>query len=639
MIGQLLTGRYLILEKLGTGGFSETYLARDKYLPHHPLCVAKCLKLSSNNTLPLATAQRLFHTEAQVLGELGQHHQQIPTLLAFSHDQEVAYQIQQYVEGKSLGQCLQQGQRLNSETAIALLLDVLPVLQYVHQHQIVHRDIKPSNLIHSSTSNRMVLIDFGAACRMTKTTTGWRPDGEEADLAIGTPGYMPQEQQSGQVQFSSDLYALGVSILFLLTGIHPRKLEHNPLSGELEWLSELTQRAIHPGLAQVLSGMVRHRASDRYATVAEVISAMSAFVSFPKAASAAPPRPVALSPNKPLRQRWLRLTQRSLLVTSIIGSLVGGSYYYAQSYPAQGWMASMQWLHPTTDFQPVSALAMPSAPAQLLILPGDQQLLSAHVDRGIRFWSLPEGKLLKTWWRHRTPVSVLGVSRNGEWLLTGDRDRTLNLWHLPTGVYQRRFEEQPTAITAVAFSPDNRTIASGSQDGTVRLWQRQTGVRQQTLARYGAAITAMTFDPTATLLISANSQFELQVWNLQTHQLQRTFAGHTAPIRLIQMLDGDTFVSVGDDRSLVWHLQREELIRASPKQVNPVVAAVVRDRQVITLDQKGTLQTWNPNTGHTEIRVFPKFQSIQATLSATGQYAVAWNRDRQFTIWKRGANR
>jgi serine/threonine protein kinase len=638
MIGQLLTGRYLILEQLGAGGFSETYLARDKYLPHHPLCVAKCLKLSSHNTLPLDTAQRLFHSEAQVLGELGQHHDQIPTLLAFSHDQESAYQIQQYIEGKSLGQWLQQGQSFNSATAIALLVDVLPVLQFVHTHQIVHRDIKPSNLIHSTRSNRITLIDFGAACRLTQTATGWQPDGEEADLAIGTPGYMPPEQQSGQVQFNSDLYALGVSIIFLLTGIHPRKLDHNPLTGELEWSSQIPQGAIHPGLAQVLGGMVRHRASDRYATVAAVMEALSAFVTLPGAPPVASPRPVGLPAHKPMRQRWSRLARRSLWVTSLIASLIGGSYYYAQSDSAQRWMARMQWLHPAPDLQAVAAIALPSAPVQVLFLPGDQHLLSAHVDRGVRFWSLPTGQLLKTW-RHRTPVSVVGVSRDGEWLLTGDRDRTLNLWHLPTGVYQRQFDRPSAPPTAVAFSPDSRTIASGSEDGTVRLWQRQTGVRQQTLARYGAAITALSFGPTAKLLISANSQFELQIWNLQTHQLQRTFAGHTAPIRLIQMLDAETFVSVGDDRTLVWQLQREELIRTSPKQVSPVIAAVVRDRQVITLDQQGTLQTWNPDTGHTEIRVFPKFQPVQAALSATGHYAVAWTRDRQFTIWKRGIDR
>ncbi len=102
MIGQLLTGRYLILEKLGVGGFSETYLARDKYLPHHPLCVVKALQLSSSNALSLETAQQLFETEARLLESLGQHHTQIPTLLAYSHEND---QLQPCVRQTSALRC------------------------------------------------------------------------------------------------------------------------------------------------------------------------------------------------------------------------------------------------------------------------------------------------------------------------------------------------------------------------------------------------------------------------------------------------------------------------------------------------------------------------------------------------------
>ena len=102
MIGQLLTGRYLILEKLGAGGFSETYLARDKYLPHHPLCVVKSLQLSAGSTISPEAAQQLFETEAKLLEILGQQHTQIPTLLAYSHEQEQSYLIQEYIEGESL---------------------------------------------------------------------------------------------------------------------------------------------------------------------------------------------------------------------------------------------------------------------------------------------------------------------------------------------------------------------------------------------------------------------------------------------------------------------------------------------------------------------------------------------------------
>lgn len=633
MLGQLLTGRYLILEKLGAGGFSETYLARDKYLPHHPLCVAKCLKLSPTNTIPLSTAQRLFETEAQVLNELGQHHAQIPTLLAYSHDQEMAYQIQKYVEGKNLGQWATQERRFTSEAAIALLMDVLPVLQYVHSHHIVHRDIKPSNLIQSAETNQIVLIDFGAACRMVNTAAGWRPEGEDADLAIGTPGYMPKEQQSGKLQFNSDLYALGISVIFLLTGVHPRKLEYNPISGELDWQVQLGDRTIHPGLATVLSGMVRHRASDRFASVTEVMNAMSAFVSFQPVA---PSQPVVLRPHKPLRQRWLGLVGRSLLMTGVVCGLLGGGYYYAQSRPLPSFMSrlGMGASHSRSHLTQLQAMVMPSAVQHLAIAPGEREMITAHADQVFRLWSLTNGKLLKTLSGDRDPVTALSLSQDGEWLLSGGRDRVVQLWQLAAGRRQRQFTGHTAPVTAVAFSPHAQTFASGSEDGTVRIWNRQTGTRQQTLARYGAAITAIAYGKSSDVLISANSKFEIQIWNLQTRRLQRTFAGHTAPIRWIQMVDADTFVSVGDDRVLVWNLQQEELLRVSPKHPSPIVAASIRDRRVLTVNQRGQLQTWNLDTGKTEVVHTPDAQPTQATFSPSGRYLLAWNRDRQLTLWQ-----
>lgn len=640
MIGQLLTGRYLILEKLGAGGFSETYLARDKYLPHHPLCVAKCLKLSPTNPIPLVTAQRLFQTEAQILDELGQHHAQIPTLLAYSHEQEMPYQIQQYVVGKNLGQCLTQGYRLNSEAAIALLVDVLPVLQSVHAHQIIHRDIKPSNLIHATELNRIVLIDFGVACRMQLTPAGWKPMGEDADLAIGTPGFMPPEQQSAQLQFSSDLYALGVSIIFMLTGIHPRQLEPNPITGELEWQVHLGGRSIHPGLAMILSGMVRSSVRDRFSTVAEVIAAMTAFASFPSeppATSATPAtsaHPVILQAHQSVKRDGARWLRQSLIVTGLVGGLLGAGTWGLQHQATSNWMTRMGWqsVHAPSPLTQLGVLKMPSAVDSLVMLPGENRLVTAHVDHRLRVWS-KRGTLLKTLSGHRDQISALAFSRDGEWLLSGGRDRLVYLWHLTSGPHPRAFKGHATPVTAVAFSPDARAIASGGQDGTVRVWQRQTGCRQQTLARDGAAITALTYG-NSNLLISANTKFELQIWNLQTRRLQRTFAGHTAPIRQLHMIDADTLVSVGDDRSLVWHLTREELLRASPQQSNSIVAAVIRDRTVMTLDQQGTLQSWSLDTGEIKRTGSSVLRPMQAAWSSNGRYLAAWSRDRQFSLWQ-----
>jgi serine/threonine protein kinase len=271
MIGQLLTGRYLILEKLGAGGFSETYLARDKYLPRHPLCVVKRLRLSSNHSISPETAQRLFEMEASVLERLGQHHTQIPTLFAYCHEQEQVYLVQEYVEGENLGRWFAQGQRLSSKTATKLLRELLPVLDFLHSRRVIHKDIKPSNLIRRKRDGKVVLIDFGAACILPEYPSHSPAESEDLSLVIGTPGYMSDEQQQGMPQLNSDLYALGMLVIHLLTGVHPREFKQDLISGEMDWHRYLGEQTVEPKLIAILDRMVRVKPGDRYLLASDVL--------------------------------------------------------------------------------------------------------------------------------------------------------------------------------------------------------------------------------------------------------------------------------------------------------------------------------------------------------------------------------
>jgi serine/threonine protein kinase len=272
MIGQLLTGRYLILKQLGTGGFSETHLAIDKYLLDQPACVVKHLKLSSGSTISIEKARYLFETEARVLNRLGRLHPQIPTLFAYCHEQDQVYQVEEYIEGENLEAWFMQGHCLSSEAAIDLLKKILPVLEYIHDYHVIHRDIKPSNLIQRGNGD-IVLIDFGAACDLFEIHKSYSAQVSQK-ITIGTPGYMSVEQQVGCCQFNSDLYALGVSVIQLLTGVRPQQFQVDPITGELNWQVHLRHRAINPGLIAVLSQMVRKDYRFRYQSASEVLTAL-----------------------------------------------------------------------------------------------------------------------------------------------------------------------------------------------------------------------------------------------------------------------------------------------------------------------------------------------------------------------------
>ncbi|NEQ21037.1 MAG: serine/threonine protein kinase, partial [Microcoleus sp. SIO2G3] len=220
MSGKIIGGRYQIISPLGGGGFGTTFVAEDKHLPGHPQCVVKQLKPKTNDTPSvLQAARRLFEREARVLYQLG-NHPQIPRLFAhFEEDQEF-YLVQEFIEGHELRQELLVGQPLGEAQVITLLQEILEILAFVHQQDVIHRDIKPSNLIRCKHDGKLVLIDFGAVKQIG--TQVINPQGQTSlTIAVGSPGYMPSEQLAGKPRFCSDIYAVGILGIQAVTGLHP----------------------------------------------------------------------------------------------------------------------------------------------------------------------------------------------------------------------------------------------------------------------------------------------------------------------------------------------------------------------------------------------------------------------------------
>ena len=216
MLGNTIGGRYHIVAELGRGAFSQTYIAEDRQIPNNPKCVVKQLKPQTINELALREARRLFRREAEVLARLD--HPQIPGLLAYYPGEFCL--VQDFIEGNSLSQEIKGSKRWDETEVIKFLLDVLPVLEYVHQKQqppVIHRDLKPSNLIRRVSDGKIVLIDFGAVKEIVLN-----PEGEMVpSVIVGTQGYMPLEQLNGMPRPNSDIYALGMIAIQALTGAAP----------------------------------------------------------------------------------------------------------------------------------------------------------------------------------------------------------------------------------------------------------------------------------------------------------------------------------------------------------------------------------------------------------------------------------
>jgi serine/threonine protein kinase len=263
----LLANRYQIFKILGRGGFAITYLARNVYLPGQPLCVIKHLVPKFTNPTLLTIAKWRFYVEARTLSYLGSH-SQIPLLIDYFRKDGEMYLVQEYIPGDTLFAVIR-SHAVKSEAEVQdFLVEMLHLLTYVHSCRLIHRDIKPQNIIHCPTDNRLVLIDFGAVA----DREGAHQDDKRLSIkAIGTPGYAPPEQISGQPVYASDIYALGMTCIFLLTGKEPIYFAVDPHTSEVRWRSGVL---IGDDLADIIDKMIRIPLSDRYQSSVQVLQAI-----------------------------------------------------------------------------------------------------------------------------------------------------------------------------------------------------------------------------------------------------------------------------------------------------------------------------------------------------------------------------
>lgn len=280
MQSSLLKGRYKILQPLGQGGFGQTNLAADTQRPNNPPCAVKLLQVQPPapgvpvSASLLAFAKQRFEQEAEILERLGKH-DRIPQLLAYFEENQQFYLVQEFIEGNPLSQEIIPGKKLGETEVISFLQDTLEVLAFVHREKTIHRDIKPANLMRRQEDGKIVLIDFGAV----KEIRGLSANRHSASLtvAIGTHGYMPDEQANGKPQLSSDVYAVGIIAIQALTGLNPSPraggLPQDSSTGEISWRHLATVR---DDLANIIDKMVKNDYRQRYANAGEALEAILA---------------------------------------------------------------------------------------------------------------------------------------------------------------------------------------------------------------------------------------------------------------------------------------------------------------------------------------------------------------------------
>jgi serine/threonine protein kinase len=267
--GKLFHNRYEVLRILGQGGFGITFLAKDAVLPGNPLCVIKQLCLKVTNPRSLERARERFEKEAKTLGKLGSHCQ-IPMLLDYFEVNGEFYLVQEYIRGSTIAREIRRNGPKDEADVKQFLVQILPVLKYVHKHRVIHRDIKPQNILRCEEDRRLVLIDFGAV-KEELVATGEVSTKTNSTNFVGTMGFAPPEQFTLRPVYSSDIYALGVTCIYMLTAKPPLEFEYDQDNGEIAWQKEVE---VSEHFTQVLNKMLKMSLEERFKTADDVMWAL-----------------------------------------------------------------------------------------------------------------------------------------------------------------------------------------------------------------------------------------------------------------------------------------------------------------------------------------------------------------------------
>jgi serine/threonine protein kinase len=326
---RLLADRYELQQVLGQGGFGKTYLTFDRHRFNEP-CVVKEFLPQGRGDYESQKSRELFEREAKILHQIDRP--QIPKFFAFFEENQQLFLVQEYIKGRTYAALLrerqQYGDTFSEREIIKWLKDLLPVLGYLHDQQIVHRDISLDNIMLQEDSNLPMLIDFGIG-RSDLVQHQHQPGNTSAAQSIvGKVGYAPYEQiWLGQSFPSSDLYSLAVTAVVMLTGIDPQTLS-NQASLKEQWP---LKASVSTDLVQILNRMLQDAPANRYQSAAAVLADLAQFtgstLQCPITKLSAPPTMIA---NPAIAQQQTltgnRSTTNCVIENSVTRNVLAGNH-------------------------------------------------------------------------------------------------------------------------------------------------------------------------------------------------------------------------------------------------------------------------------------------------------------------------
>lgn len=612
----LLRGHYRVIKLLSDeGGFGRTYLAEDVDKLNEQ-CVVKQLAPKFQEASALRKAVELFKEEAKRLQQLGEHNQ-IPTLLAYFEQDNYLYLVQQFIDGQNLLKELQQQGTFSESKIRQLLLDLLPILKFIHDRGVIHRDIKPQNIIRRQSDGQLVLIDFGASKQLSTTVM------MKTGTAIGSHGYTPIEvMQDGKAYPASDLFGLGATCFHLLTGIRPSQLwMEQGFSWVTSWRKYLTNSGSgitsRLKLGKVLDKLLKTDIEKRYQSASEVLSdLMSVSPSSAVLSTLISTHQAQLTTSRSASTLQLvgaKLRNQLIISAAIVVLAIAGVWYSLSRPVAITKSSPSQPIEKTSENsdQPYTLKGHSSDVNSVTFSPDGQMLVTGSDDRTIKLWNLTTKQEIRTLVGHSSYIYAIAISPDGQIIASGSVDKTIKLWNLNTGKEIRTLIGHSNSVASVAFSPDGKLLASSSLDKTIKLWNLETNKEIRTLTGHSQAVASVAFSPDGLTLASGSYDKTIKLWNLNTGKEIRTLTGHLDLVSSIAFSpDGQQLASASKDKTIkLWNLNTGKQIHTLTGHDDKVtsVAYIPFSDSVIMASgsNDNTIKLWDTATGQ-EIRTLKK---------------------------------
>ena len=426
--------------------------------------------------------------------------------------------------------------------------------------------------------------------------------------SICSVGYTAPEQEKGFAVPQSDFYALGCTMIHLVTGKYPLDT-YNPDRDVFEWRSHAPE--ISEELADLIDVLIARKPSDRPINCETILKILQEIEKIDKLTPSDPTKAKRKSLKKAIKDSTRKPTSPILLTVSVIiaafmglgiGTVIKVSAIGFDLEEIQLPVFRQKLLTPTRFLQthtdtvqsiaispdgktiasasddgtvklwelegsnpnPIREIKDQGGWVKAVVFLSNRQIVTAGQDKNIKIIDIESGKVVKTLSGHTNLINSVAIAPNSDLLASGSNDNTVNLWKISTGKLERSLVGHKDKIWGVAISPDGKQIVSASRDKTLMIWDAKTGANLKTLKGHGEGVTCVLVTPDGKQVISGGNDNIIRVWDMTSGKSVFTFTKHEGAIGALAITPDGNYLFSGSNESpnsiRLWNLKTRSLL-------------------------------------------------------------------------------